>query len=215
MKAKESKRMTSTASRINRHHVASLFWTLVAVDFVILLTILLTWAYMAEKAALGDAWAANMHRRAEWTEGLSFFDTLRSVVYRFSLPEGEPFHLEAGSFLIMVTRAGLACLGFEALTLVHRWRSGRQRMLSQRMGKAWLSIAQGVEPESAKRVLDTSLALFDRQLVELKAFAPTPDIRDTYNKLEAAWSDYKAMLVGSAPGRPRHTGHTRVLGSPP
>ena len=121
--------MTSTASRINRHHVASLFWTLVAVDFVILLTILLTWAYMAEKAALGDAWAANMHRRAEWTEGLSFFDTLRSVVYRFSLPEGEPFQLEAGSFLIMVTRAGLACLGFEALTLVHRWRSGRQQIM--------------------------------------------------------------------------------------
>ena len=121
--------MTSTASRINRHHVASLFWTLVAVDFVILLTILLTWAYMTEKAALGDAWAANMHRRAEWTEGLSFFDTLRSVVYRFSLPEGEPFQLEAGSFLIMVTRAGLACLGFEALTLVHRWRSGRQQIM--------------------------------------------------------------------------------------
>ena len=129
VKAKESKRMTSTASRINRHHVASLFWTLVTVDFVILLTILLTWAYMAEKAALGDAWAANMHRRAEWTEGLSFFDTLRSVVYRFSLPEGEPFQLEAGSFLIMVARAGLACLGFEALTLVHRWRSGRQQIM--------------------------------------------------------------------------------------
>ena len=121
--------MTSTASRINRHHVASLFWTLVAVDFVILLTILLTWAYMAEKAALGDEWTANMHRRAEWTEGLSFFDTLRSVVYRFSLPEGEPFQLEAGSFLIMVTRAGLACLGFEALTLVHRWRSGSQQIM--------------------------------------------------------------------------------------
>ncbi len=129
VKAKDSKRMTSTASRINRHHVASLFWTLVAVDFVILLTILLTWAYMAEKAALGDEWAANMNRRAEWTEGLSFFDTLRSVVYRFSLPEGEPFQLEAGSFLIMVTRAGLACLGFEALTLVHRWRSGRQQIM--------------------------------------------------------------------------------------
>ena len=129
VKAKESKRMTSTASRINRHHVASLFWTLVAVDFVILLTILLTWAYMAEKAALGDAWVAGMNRRAEWTEGLSFFDTLRSVVYRFSLPEGEPFHAQAGSFLIMVSRAGMACLGFEALTLVHRWRSGRQQIM--------------------------------------------------------------------------------------
>ena len=33
VKVKESKRMTSTASRINRHHVASLFWTLVAVSY--------------------------------------------------------------------------------------------------------------------------------------------------------------------------------------
>lgn len=80
-------------------------------------------------------------------------------------------------------------------------KAGRQRMLSQRMGKAWLALVHDVEPASARPVLDRSMALFDRQLVELKAFAPTPDIRDTYNKLEAAWSDYKAMLVGSAPGR--------------
>ena len=82
-------------------------------------------------------------------------------------------------------------------------KAGRQRMLSQRMGKAWLSIAQGVEPESAKRVLDTSLALFDRQLVELKAYAPNSEISDTYLKLEAAWGSYKTALVGSTPDRSR------------
>ena len=82
-------------------------------------------------------------------------------------------------------------------------KAGRQRMLSQRMGKAWLSIAQGVEPESAKRVLDTSLALFDRQLVELKAYAPNAEISDTYLKLEAAWGSYKTALVGSSPDKSR------------
>ena len=80
-------------------------------------------------------------------------------------------------------------------------KAGRQRMLSQRMGKAWLALVHDVEPASARPVLDRSMALFDRQLVELKAFAPTPDIRDTYGKLEAAWSDYKVTLVGSAPGK--------------
>ena len=80
-------------------------------------------------------------------------------------------------------------------------KAGRQRMLSQRMGKAWLALVHDVEPSSARQVLDRSMALFDRQLVELKAFAPTPEIRDTYGKLEAAWSDYKATLVGSAPGK--------------
>jgi len=81
-------------------------------------------------------------------------------------------------------------------------KAGRQRMLSQRMGKAWLALVLGVEPVAAQQALDKSMGLFDRQLVELKAFAPNPEIRDTYGKLEAAWSDYKAALVGTAPGRP-------------
>jgi nitrate/nitrite-specific signal transduction histidine kinase len=74
-------------------------------------------------------------------------------------------------------------------------KAGRQRMLSQRMGKAWMSLGLGVEVDSARRVLDQSMALFDRQLTELKAFAPAGDTRDTYLQLEAAWSGYKTLLV--------------------
>lgn len=80
-------------------------------------------------------------------------------------------------------------------------KAGRQRMLSQRMGKAWLALVHQTESASAQAVLDRSMALFDRQLVELKAFAPSADIRDTYLKLEAAWSDYKTTLVGAAPSK--------------
>jgi nitrate/nitrite-specific signal transduction histidine kinase len=80
-------------------------------------------------------------------------------------------------------------------------KAGRQRMLSQRMGKAWMGLGQGVEVESARRVLDQSMALFDRQLTELKAFAPAGDTRDTYVQLESAWSGYKALLVGAAPSQ--------------
>lgn len=80
-------------------------------------------------------------------------------------------------------------------------KAGRQRMLSQRMGKAWMGLGQGVEVESARRVLDQSMALFDRQLTELKAFAPAGDTRDTYVQLESAWSGYKTLLVGAAPSR--------------
>jgi nitrate/nitrite-specific signal transduction histidine kinase len=80
-------------------------------------------------------------------------------------------------------------------------KAGRQRMLSQRMGKAWLALLQGVEKASAQVVLDKSMALFDRQLVELKAFAPNADIQSTYSALEAAWLDYKTALVGKAPSR--------------
>ncbi|HEV8689156.1 MAG TPA: type IV pili methyl-accepting chemotaxis transducer N-terminal domain-containing protein [Ideonella sp.] len=41
-------------------------------------------------------------------------------------------------------------------------KAGRQRMLSQRMVKAWLAIGQQVEPTRAEKVLADSLALFDR-----------------------------------------------------
>jgi hypothetical protein len=80
-------------------------------------------------------------------------------------------------------------------------KAGRQRMLSQRLGKAWLALGQEIEPYFARQVLDTSLALFDRQLVELKAFAPSPQIKATYADLEAVWSDYKAALVGALPAK--------------
>ena len=80
-------------------------------------------------------------------------------------------------------------------------KAGRQRMLSQRMGKAWMSLGMGIEVDSARRVLDQSMALFDRQLTELKAFAPAGEIRDTYLQLEAAWSGYKALLIGVAPSQ--------------
>jgi hypothetical protein len=80
-------------------------------------------------------------------------------------------------------------------------KAGRQRMLSQRMAKAYQAIGQGVLAEQADRIMAQSLGLFDRQLVELKAFAPNPEIRTTYNQLEAAWSEMKTTLVGAAPTR--------------
>ena len=80
-------------------------------------------------------------------------------------------------------------------------KAGRQRMLSQRMSKAWLALVHGIEKPSARGVLDKSMALFDRQLVELKAFAPNAEIKTTYSQLEAVWSEYKAALVGTAPDK--------------
>jgi len=80
-------------------------------------------------------------------------------------------------------------------------KAGRQRMLSQRMAKSYFAEGEGVVPELAHRTLTGSMALFDRQLAELKAFAPQPEIKATYAKLEDVWSDYKAALVGSKPDK--------------
>ncbi|HEY9094737.1 MAG TPA: type IV pili methyl-accepting chemotaxis transducer N-terminal domain-containing protein [Hydrogenophaga sp.] len=80
-------------------------------------------------------------------------------------------------------------------------KAGRQRMLSQRMSKAWFALLQGTHTASAKTVLDRSMGLFDRQLVELMAFAPTPAVRETYQGLHASWREYKLLLVGATPER--------------
>lgn len=78
-------------------------------------------------------------------------------------------------------------------------KAGRQRMLSQRLCKGYIAVAQGIEPARARDVLDRSMAQFDRQLVELKAFAATADLRATYAALEVSWGDFKLALVGAAP----------------
>jgi Type IV pili methyl-accepting chemotaxis transducer N-term len=78
-------------------------------------------------------------------------------------------------------------------------KAGRQRMLTQRMAKSYMALGQGVALIEAERVMSASMALFDRQLVELKAYAPTPDIKTTYQQVETKWSEYKTAIVGSKP----------------
>jgi nitrate/nitrite-specific signal transduction histidine kinase len=78
-------------------------------------------------------------------------------------------------------------------------KAGRQRMLSQRMAKGYMALGLGVMADTADRTLSTSMALFDRQLIELKVFSPTPEIKSTYQQLESKWSDFKGALVGAKP----------------
>ncbi|KQW64788.1 type IV pili methyl-accepting chemotaxis transducer N-terminal domain-containing protein [Variovorax sp. Root411] len=80
-------------------------------------------------------------------------------------------------------------------------KAGRLRMLSQRTSKAYLALVQKVESRNAQQVLDKSVALFERQLGELKAFAPSTAIRATYESLEGAWVAFKNELTDAGPGR--------------
>lgn len=80
-------------------------------------------------------------------------------------------------------------------------KAGRERMLSQRMAKAYFQIGLGVDGERSKKVLDLSISLFERQLSELKAFAPTAEIKETYKQLEVSWMDYKESLTGVPPAQ--------------
>lgn len=80
-------------------------------------------------------------------------------------------------------------------------KAGRQRMLTQRLAKAYLQIGQEVETETSKKILDQSMSSFDRQLVELHAFSPTADIRSNLTRMEQTWQEYKQTLVGKTPNK--------------
>jgi hypothetical protein len=80
-------------------------------------------------------------------------------------------------------------------------KSARQGMLVQRIGKAYLALALKVEEPLAKRILSDSVAQFDRHLVELKVFAPTPELKGIYTQLDAPWAKFKEVAVGTVPSQ--------------
>ncbi len=76
-------------------------------------------------------------------------------------------------------------------------KAGRLRMLSQRIAKVYCQIGQGILADAARKNLATSLTLFDEHLESLQDYAPTPEIRATYDDLAGVWRDYRR--VASAP----------------
>jgi len=99
-------------------------------------------------------------------------------------------------------------VGAPALAVPHELteainKSGRQRMLSQRMAKAYLACGQNVDRRLAERTLATSMATFERQLAELKAMSGEPRIGDSWQQLEASWIPYREELTAGPPDRAR------------
>lgn len=80
-------------------------------------------------------------------------------------------------------------------------KAGRQRMLAQRLAKAYLQLGMDIDAEHARKILDQSLSVFDCQLVELRTFTPNPDIKSRLSEAEKIWLDYKQLLVGKAPNK--------------
>ncbi len=79
--------------------------------------------------------------------------------------------------------------------------AGRQRMLSQRMIKAWLASTMLPGHTAAAKVLANSQRLFESQLADLTARAPSEEIHSTYVDLQASWQEMRKLLAtaGKAP----------------
>lgn len=74
---------------------------------------------------------------------------------------------------------------------------GRQRMLSQRMAKAYLMLGQGVAADNARAILRESITEFESNLARLKTFQPTPSVRGALAKLEGVWAKCKPLLAAA------------------
>jgi hypothetical protein len=74
-------------------------------------------------------------------------------------------------------------------------KAGRQRMLTQRMAKAYLMIGQGVLPERAGKLLAESAALFEAQLAELRELVPDHEVHAALVALGEQWRVYVEALA--------------------
>lgn len=75
--------------------------------------------------------------------------------------------------------------------------AGHQRMLSQRMAKAYLLLGQGIAADDARSILQSSISQFESQLATLKTFQPTPLVKDALARLDAEWTKCKAVLAAT------------------
>lgn len=79
------------------------------------------------------------------------------------------------------------------------YKAAKLGMLSQRAAKAYIAGAMNVDDVQTKRILSESVAQFDRTLIEIKVFAPTPEIKATMDQMETKWRGLKDTLVGKPP----------------
>ncbi|BDS12054.1 type IV pili methyl-accepting chemotaxis transducer N-terminal domain-containing protein [Aureispira anguillae] len=74
-------------------------------------------------------------------------------------------------------------------------KAGAQRMLTQRMGKAYIAMYIGMDVDANKKVIDGSVALFENRLQELKASKINGRYNQRLNKVQNLWTSYKELIM--------------------
>lgn len=74
-------------------------------------------------------------------------------------------------------------------------KAGRQRMLTQRMVKAYGQLGMELQYSKAEKQLNSAIFLFESQLAELKQFSNHPNIKAGLDKVESLWTPVKTIVT--------------------
>ncbi len=72
--------------------------------------------------------------------------------------------------------------------------SGKQRMLSQKMSKAYLLMAKGINNEEIKKELNSSKFIFEKQLDILTKNASSTAVKLSIKNVKKHWSKFKGLI---------------------
>ncbi len=75
-------------------------------------------------------------------------------------------------------------------------KAGRQRMLSQRIVKAYSMVGLDVQADEANEQLLLSVELFEKQLAELKRFSKNKSTKKSLARVEALWAPFRNIAIG-------------------
>ena len=73
-------------------------------------------------------------------------------------------------------------------------KAGNLHLLAERIARNYALVGQDVLAEKSRRQLTTAIGQFDKQLKEMQAYAPTPEIKENYALLEQLWETYRAAV---------------------
>lgn len=102
--------------------------------------------------------------------------------------------LLAGALLAILCQTGPAAADATLAAYVNK--AGAQRMLSQRIVLAYCKVGLGIMPADSRLQLDNAVERFDRQLADLKSYAPTEEIREALDAVERVWRPFKTAASG-------------------
>lgn len=77
-------------------------------------------------------------------------------------------------------------------------KSGRQRMLSQRIVKTYCQVHLNIKPAASKQLLQESIDQFESQLLELRGVANTPALQQAWEQESELWMKTRMAALSTS-----------------